>query len=290
MTAAATRRSALIPLWILVAVVSAFSELACHVAFGVVPDWLLWLRIATLVIVLAIGRVSSRARPLRAFCAAYLFQLVVVALLRSARLSSAYQSVVAERGFVGSQLFLQSVWITAWVPAIVWMRRHRDRFYLRLGNLGAKVDLTKTRVSSTPLRWSSLGPLCAIVSVLCAWIFVRETGSSAPAASSLVPWAVLFSAINAFGEEVVNRNLLVGALKTDFSPAQAVLVSAAIFGVEHWRGLPGGLVGFLMTFALAFVAGRAMVDTKGTFWSWLMHAAPDCVLFYMWGIGSVGHG
>ena len=106
----------------------------------------------------------------------------------------------------------------------------------------------------------------------------------------MTAWAVLFAAVNAFGEEFVNRSLFIGAVRTDFGTGHAVVVSAAIFGINHWNGLPGGATGVLMTLALALVAGRSMVDTKGSFWPWFMHALPDCVLFYYWGIGSVGHG
>ena len=37
------------------------------------------------------------------------------------------------------------------------------------------------------------------------------------------------------------------------------------------------------------MAGKAMVDTKGMFWSWFMHVLPDCVLIYYWSVGSVAH-
>ncbi len=101
--------------------------------------------------------------------------------------------------------------------------------------------------------------------------------------------AVLLAAINAFEEEFLNRNLLVGAVRTGFGSAHAVAAAAFIFGVGHWNGLPAGVLGVLMTLTLGAVTGTAMVQTRGMFWSWFMHFVPDCVLFYYWGIGSVVH-
>jgi membrane protease YdiL (CAAX protease family) len=105
----------------------------------------------------------------------------------------------------------------------------------------------------------------------------------------MVPWAVLFAAINAFGEEFLYRNALVPAVQANFGTQQALVVSAAIFGIGHWNGLPAGPVGVLMTVVLGYITGKAMVETKGTFWPWFMHTLPDCVIFYYWGIGAVAH-
>ena len=83
--------------------------------------------------------------------------------------------------------------------------------------------------------------------------------------------------------------MLIGALGPGFGARQGGLVGAFIFGIGHWNGLPAGVLGVLMTFALGILTGAAMVQTRGMFCSWLIHFIPDCVLFYAWGIGSVAH-
>jgi len=122
------------------------------------------------------------------------------------------------------------------------------------------------RVDNVPLRWSVVGPLFGVISALCAWIFASYGDLSVSKPWAMMPWAVLFAAINAFGEEFLYRNALVPAVQANFGTQQALVVSAAIFGIGHWNGLPAGPVGVLMTVVLGYITGKAMVETKGTFW------------------------
>ena len=168
-------------------------------------------------------------------------------------------------------------------------RRHPERFYFRIGKLDAPLETNWKRLGQGAPKWSSLAPAFGLVSALCAWIFVSDQGLVVSKPWTMMPWAVLFAGINAFGEEFLYRNALVPAVQTDFSTQQALLVSATIFGIGHWNGLPAGSIGVAMTFVLGYITGKAMVDTKGMFWPWVMHMLPDCVLFYYWGIGAVAH-
>ena len=53
-----------------------------------------------------------------------------------------------------------------------------------------------------------------------------------------------------------------------------------LFGIAHWLyGSPSGLAGFLMTGFLAWVMGKAMLETRGLAWPWLIHFLPDVVIF-----------
>jgi membrane protease YdiL (CAAX protease family) len=124
---------------------------------------------------------------------------------------------------------------------------------------------------------------------LCAWGFVGLTGAAVRNSWTMALVAVMLAAINAFQEEFVYRNVIAGAVRTNFGPVQAVAVSAFIFGVGHWNGLPAGVLGVLMTLALGIMTATAMIQTRGIFWSGFMHFVPDCVLLYYWGLGSVAH-
>jgi membrane protease YdiL (CAAX protease family) len=168
------------------------------------------------------------------------------------------------------------------IPALVWCSRRPEPFFLHVGSLSEPLHPFR-------VRWSVVAPIFSLVAALCAWVFVGFTGTAVSNSWQMVPVAVMLAAINAFEEEFLNRNLLVGAVRTNFGPVHAVAVGAFIFGLGHWNGLPAGILGVLMTLALGVVTGTAMVQTKGMFWSWFMHFLPDCVLFYYWGIGSVVH-
>jgi membrane protease YdiL (CAAX protease family) len=270
-----------IRLWVLVAVVSPASEIACQVAVGSVPDSLIWIRIFVLSTIVVS---SARWKPLavlRPFAFAYLLQLICVAAVHIARNSRVY-ALMAARGFGSSELFLAAVLFAVIVPALLWCSRRPDRFFLHVGSLSS--PLLPFRAS-----WSVVAPVFALVAALCAWGFVRFTGTADAISWGMVPVAVMLAAINAFEEEFLNRNVLIGAVRTNFGPVHAIAVGAFIFGIGHWNGLPAGILGVLMTLTLGVVTGTAMVQTKGMFWSWCMHFVPDCVLFYYWGVGTVAH-
>ena len=272
-----------IGLWTLVAIVSPTAEIACQLVLGYQPDWLVWARITVLAaVIVASTRIESLVR-LRPFALAYLVLFVAAITSTLAQNSDTYEAATA-RGFVWSQLLLVLVGtIAVDVPALLWCGlRQRDRFFLRAGNLAAPVG-------PLGVRWSAFAPIFAVIGALSAWLFIVWSGTDAVASWSMALIAVLMAARNAFHEELLYRNLLIGALKPHFGAIHAVAVSAFIFGVGHWNGLPAGVLGVLMTLALGLVAGIAMVQTKGMFWSWFMHFVPDCVLFYYWGIGSVAH-
>lgn len=270
-----------IRLWLLIAVVSPTSEIACQLALGSVPGWLIWFRILVLIVLAAAGARWTSLAVFRPFAFAYLLQLVIVAGVHIARNSRSY-TLMSARGFGWSELFLASVVFVVIGPALLWCSRRPDRFFLHVGSLSE--PLRPFRV-----RWSVVAPVFALVSALCAWVFVGFTGTAAPKSWAMVPVAVMLAAINAFEEEFLNRNVLIGAVRTNFGPVHAVAVGACIFGVGHWNGLPAGIPGVLMTLTLGVVTGTAMVQTEGMFWPWFMHFIPDCVLFYYWGIGSVAH-
>ena len=103
----------------------------------------------------------------------------------------------------------------------------------------------------------------------------------------LLLWAPVLAMINSLVEELVARNSLLSALEPHFGARQAIFASAVIFGIGHWNSLPSGALGVLMTSALGYFAAKAMIETRGMFWSWFMHVVPDCVIFYYWGIGAL---
>jgi membrane protease YdiL (CAAX protease family) len=280
-------------LWALIVVVSPVSEIAVNAAIGAVPPWLIWLRIAILAAVVVAGQSSSRlrvvrvVRVLRGFALGYLYMLLVAALMTLSRELDVYRAAVAQ-GFTRAQLFAFGSAIALSIPFVAWCWRRRDRFYLRAGNPNAPV-LRFHDDWPTPLRWSLFAPVFAVVAAAVTWLFVTNTGEPVPHSWAMVPWAVFFAFLNSFFEELLHRVVLVGATLPAFGKTHAVLASATIFAVGHWNGLPAGVLGVLMTFALGYVAARALVETRGIAVPWVMHWAPDCVLFYFWGIGSVAH-
>ncbi len=94
---------------------------------------------------------------------------------------------------------------------------------------------------------------------------VSPANPSLPRSFVMAPWAVVFGSLNAFTEEFLYRNALIPAIRPQFGTQHALVASAFIFGSGHWSGLPSGAIGVALTLVLGYIAGKAMVETKGTF-------------------------
>lgn len=96
---------------------------------------------------------------------------------------------------------------------------------------------------------------------------------------SFIPLALMFSVINAFGEEIVFRFIIIGSLSETYSKGLILLISAAMFGVPHYYGSPGGIIGVLMSVFLGYVLARISMETKGIGLAWFIHFVQDVIIF-----------
>jgi len=58
-----------------------------------------------------------------------------------------------------------------------------------------------------------------------------------------------------------------------------MLVSAVIFGLAHYGGMPHGMVGMSMAGVLGWLLMKSVLETHGIFWAWLIHFLQDVVIF-----------
>jgi hypothetical protein len=109
------------------------------------------------------------------------------------------------------------------------------------------------------------------------------TGFSIPSTigrlPSLLPLIVLFSLVNSFSEGVVYRSAVLGPLKEALPKDTIIMVAAAFFGVAHYYGAPGGIIGVLMSGALGWYMCRSMYETRGFVAAWIIHFSQDIVVF-----------
>ncbi|MBK7477162.1 MAG: CPBP family intramembrane metalloprotease [Haliscomenobacter sp.] len=156
------------------------------------------------------------------------------------------------------------------------------KHYFRIGNLGAPASRLAWLGIKEGERWTSVGwSMLVIISVVTGIFMGLKLGQETPSWSRLfswIPWILLFAAMNAFAEEVIFRfNLIV--LLTGRQSAQAIyLLSAILFGLPHYAGMPNGLLGVLMAGLLGFVLAKSVVETKGMFWAWFIHFIQDVLI------------
>lgn len=91
-------------------------------------------------------------------------------------------------------------------------------------------------------------------------------------------WIVLFSLTNSFAEEMIYRVGVNGPLTNLLSSNKIFLISAVIFGVAHFHGMPSGIIGVILAGLLGYVLSKSIQETNGIFWAWLIHFLQDIII------------
>jgi membrane protease YdiL (CAAX protease family) len=170
------------------------------------------------------------------------------------------------------------------ITVLILLGAKRQDVFLAVGNLNAPVGGETANPRRRRLSWSVLGPAMAI---LLGGLFFAFLVSQNPAGlsniSSIFPWLplILLSAgLNAFGEEVTYRAATLGTLLPAIGPRHALWMTSLWFGLGHYYGgFPSGPVGLVQSGLLALLMGKAMLDTLGLGWSWIIHMTIDTVIY-----------
>jgi len=95
-----------------------------------------------------------------------------------------------------------------------------------------------------------------------------------------IPLILAFALVNAFCEEILFRFSFVAVVsRSGYSPYLAQGLGAAVFGIVHYFGNPGGFVGVLMAAFIGWFLAKSMLETKGFFWALTIHCLQDVVIF-----------
>ncbi len=68
---------------------------------------------------------------------------------------------------------------------------------------------------------------------------------------------------------------------------QAFWLTAALFGIGHFYGIPYGVIGVLMAGFLGWWLGKSMLETRGLWWAWFIHFVQDVWIFAFAVVGSI---
>lgn len=159
----------------------------------------------------------------------------------------------------------------------------RRDVFLTAGDMSAPVRGLKLP-GGRQLSWAAFG---LVMSLLLAGLFflillVMNPGFGSGLASA-IPWLplILLSALlNAFGEEASFRAAPLATLLPAVGEKHAIWLTVVWFGLGHYYGgIPSGLVGAVGVGLLALLLGKAMLDTRGMGWSFLIHVAIDTVIY-----------
>lgn len=166
----------------------------------------------------------------------------------------------------------------------------REAFFLVKGDLDTPIVPVRWLGIRRSEPWRKYAFIFAAVAGFCVLfptvLAMRPSEGALVRALPLLPAVVLFVAVNAFTEEVYFRASFLATLGEAIGKTQTLLVSVVFFGLAHYLyGSPPGIAGAAMTGFLAYLLGKAMLETRGLLAPWFIHFVPDVVIFASYAIG-----
>lgn len=258
-----------------------------------------WFQVIACLVFIALAFFWKAALPLRKFFLIWLAVLIIDGKLHGLVSNSAlWQSWFGDKGWnmgmFGEQLLRLAVsLIIIGVLTLLGFKRHD--YFLVKGQLDAPAERVRWLGMKADEPWTKFGRTFAIIiSIgLTFFLVVGIASSAAPTTEQLLaglrflPFAVVFAIMNAFSEELTYRAALLAPLHGVVGKQNALWITALIFGLGHFYGVPYGWIGVAMAAFLAYILGKSMLETRGFAWAWFIHILQDIIIFTPMAIGLV---
>ena len=293
-------RPALSPLivsaWLVTLSASNLPDAVWNQLVGPTPPWLFWGKVGLLVVLVILGWTWKGIQPLRSFFILLLITILAWSLLPWIRTSPAWSHWEGGSSWVAGMLGIKLLKIgiaVLIIAALLFVMRRRQDAFLVTGQLDAKAQPVRWLGLKDPISWKVFGPIVAVIGVAIMLVTLMATHQPSTAtlvrAIPLLPAVLLFSAANAFAEEVSFRASLLAPLHKALGKGHAMALTAAFFGLEHYAGgVPlAVLPTILMTGFLGWLMAKSMLETKGLFWAWFIHCMNDIPVFFFLAMGSI---
>jgi membrane protease YdiL (CAAX protease family) len=273
--------------WSTIGLVSTLPEIVFIKLTGSVPIWLTFSKMGLVLVAGIVAFIWKPLRPLRNFFLA----LLVFFSLNQLRLSLDF-SLPTVRSIFGNNVFdirMQAEQTSKLVIALVMILilfnlgyENRD-FFLTIGSLHAPIKPVPLLGFPKPDPWPKFGLQWGFY-IAAALAIVQYLGLQPDMELMLkvvpiLPSILFYAALNAFNEEILYRSPLLATLEPIAGSRNALWISAYFFGIAHYFGTPGGLVGGIASIFMGWILGKAMLETRGLFWSWWIHFLSDIAIF-----------
>jgi hypothetical protein len=261
-----------------------------------------WMQAGLLMALFALTFVWKTVRPLRGFF------LIALAM----GLLPALATALIVNTSLGASLFDGSRFLSSQAGALVWkaivslamfglllaMGLKRRQFFLVKGDLDGPSAHTRLLPGmKTDETWKRSGRnitigLFLIATILLLGLNLPRLGlDNLIKALPLLPAALLFAAMNAFHEEFNFRAAPMSQLEPVVGSRHTLLITVIYFGLGHYIGsIPDGFMGVALAGYLAFIMGKAMLETRGIVWPWIIHFAADIPIFIMLAVSAAAAG
>ncbi len=192
-------------------------------------------------------------------------------------------SLVNQRESVYSNYVYQAITLLVVILIILLFKKVYGSKYFKIGKLNAQASSFKFFGISKDDNWKSIGITFSFIITIVTSIVIYltnqelfyEVGMTTIFLSFLI--ALPLSILNSFNEEVITRWTIIEAFgdKSKIAP----YISGLIFGIPHFFGVPGGILGAVLSFILGVLLAKSIQDTKGIGWAVFIHMLQDIIIF-----------
>lgn len=272
--------------WALTLAASTIPYVVALEVLHAIPPWLDVVHVLLPLAFLVLSLLVPVLQPTWRFCAVLCVMLWVLDL--TARLDAAWllRGVLGSDSFSAQMLAEQLLKLSAagvMIVALLLLGYRPRGFFLAIGRLDAPIRPVPLLGFPRPAPWRRFALVWGfgIAAVLGAVQFalLRPGASDLSSLLPLLPAVLVFAASNAFAEEMTYRAPMLSTLEPAVGSHRAMWQAAVFFGVAHYFGIPGGVVGAAASVFMGWLLSKAMLETRGLFWAWLIHFLSDVAIF-----------
>lgn len=166
---------------------------------------------------------------------------------------------------------------------VVLILNPESKQFLNIGQLNTIAEKEKWLGINGKSSWTVNGLQLLFFISFATGIFmflaVKYTNSLDNFQWGFIPLVLLFSLTNALTEELIFRFGIVGGLFNHYPKLTILVVSAILFGLPHYWGNPGGVIGVGMSGVLGYILCKATIETKGLSIALTIHFVQDIIIF-----------
>jgi hypothetical protein len=273
--------------WIVTVLISTVPEIILMETTGTIPAWLVYAKMGLLLGFMVCVLVFKPLRPLRNF----FIVMFVFFGLAELRLKFNFTLPVLQKLF-GSTVFdarmqaeqtgklVISIVMILVLLALVYKRKNA---FLTAGALRAPI--APVRLLGFPkadpwprfgLQW---GTYIAVALAVALFLGLKPGSEVMLKVLPILPSILFYAALNAFNEEVTYRVPMLTTLEPVAGSTHSLWMAAGFFGIAHYFGTPGGILGGLLSIFMGWILGKAMLETRGLFWTWWIHFLSDVAIY-----------
>jgi membrane protease YdiL (CAAX protease family) len=257
------------------------------------PFWLAWAQVVVLAVLWVVTWVWPIVKPLRSFVLALLALgiggfLVIPFVVEITAWKNWMEGASWGVWLVANRLEETLILVVLMALTLIGSGIGRRELFLVRGNPRAPAQPTRLMLGilkeSKP--WNRVArewlPFYVIILTIVVGIQVRPDMSQILRALIYLPVILIAAAINAFAEEFEFRSVLIARLEPVLGSQQAILITAALFGLLHYFGWPSGPFGVLLAAYLGWWAAKSMIETRGFVWAFSLHFLGDFIVYAFW--------